>query len=397
MPLLSVIIPTHNRAKYAVSTIKSVLSISELIQVVVTDSSSVDEISSHFQNLTDQSRLKLIRTSDSISVVENFNIARQAADGEYLVFIGDDDFVSSEIVSLAVWAKTNAVDSLKLNFPVLYYWPDFRHASRGDVYAGTLHVSPFSGKIKSHSAKNAFWHSLANFGGGVLEMPRAYAGMLSSSLANEIVNKYGALFGGVSPDIYSSAIISIETKNCVTVDFPIVVPGASGESTTGQSASGGHYGKLRENPHISPFRDLVWDHRIPEFYSVPTVWSFSLLKAVELISQIHPDLNPTPNFARLILKCFVYHPAEAKRTMMSLQILFDNYGVWKILWQIIKATFSEFAWGLSRIRNRVLARYVKNNVDVYRNLDSTLVAKEALMRHISKVSKRLDFEHVRLR
>jgi glycosyltransferase involved in cell wall biosynthesis len=390
MPLLSVIIPTHNRAKYAVSTINSVLSISGFIQVVVTDSSPVDEISPHFHNFTDQSRLKLIRTSDSISVVENFNTARQAADGEYLVFIGDDDFVSSEIVSLAEWAKTNAVDSLKLNFPVLYYWPDFRHASRGDVYAGTLHISPFSGKIKSHSAENAFWHSLANFGGGVLEMPRAYAGMLSSSLANEIVNKYGALFGGVSPDIYSSAIISIETKKCMTVDFPIVVPGASGGSTTGQSASGGHYGELRENPHISPFRDLIWDNRIPEFYSVPTVWSFSFLKAVELISRIHPDLNPTPNFSRLILKCFVYHPAEAKRTMLSLRILINDYGVWKILGQIIKATFSEFAWGLSRIKNRVMARYVKNNVDVYRNLNSTFAAREALERHIRKYSKRLD-------
>jgi glycosyltransferase involved in cell wall biosynthesis len=391
MPILSVIIPTHNRAKYAVSTINSVLSISEHIQVVVTDSSSVDEISPNFKNFTDQSRLKLIRTSGSISVVENFNTARKAADGEYLVFIGDDDFVSSEIVSLAEWAKANAVDSLKLNFPVLYYWPDFRHASRGDAYAGTLHISPFSGKVKSHAAKNAFWHSLANFGGGVFEMPRAYAGMLSTSLANEIVNKYGALFGGVSPDIYSSAIISIETKNCMTVDFPIVVPGASGGSTTGQSASGGHYGKLRDNPHIAPFQDLIWDSRIPEFYSVPTVWSFSLLKAAELISKIHPDLNPTPNFARLILKCLVYHPAESKRTMMSLKILFDDYGVWNVLGKIIKAVFSEFAWGFSRIKNRVLARYVKNNIDVYRNLNSTFIAREALEQHITKYGKRLDF------
>ena len=390
MLLLSVIIPTHNRAKYAVSTINSVLSISEAVQVVVTDSSSVDEITPHFQNLTDQSRLKIIRTSDSISVVENFNIACQAADGEYLVFIGDDDFVSSEILSLAEWAKANAVDSLKLNFPALYYWPDFRHASRGDVYAGTLHISPFSGKIKSHSAKKAFWHSLANFGGGVLEMPRAYAGMLSSSLANAIVNKYGMLFGGVSPDIYSSAIISIEARNCMTVDFPIVVPGASGESTTGQSASGGHYGELRENPHISAFRDLVWDKRIPEFYSVPTVWSFSLLKATELISQVHPDLNTTPNFARLILKCLIYHPSQASRTFASLRIIFDNYGMLKVCGKIIQAAFSEFSWGCSRIKNRVIARYIKNNVDVYHNLNSTFDARKALEQYIRTGSKRLD-------
>jgi glycosyltransferase involved in cell wall biosynthesis len=390
MPLVSVIIPTHNRAKYAVPTIKSILSISESIQVVVSDSSQVDEISHEFEDWCDQSRFKFIKSNGPVSVVENFNTALRAADGEYLVFIGDDDFVSSEIVSLAEWAKANAVDSLKLNFPALYYWPDFKHASRGDVYSGTLHVSPFNGKIKPHRTGGAFLYALDNFGGGVFEMPRAYAGMLSSSLANDIVLKYGALFGGVSPDIYSSAIISTESKKCMAVDFPIVIPGASGGSTTGQSASGGHRGTLRENPHIAPFRDLIWDSRIPEFYSVPTVWSFSLLKAAELISRNYPHKNIKPNFGRLILKCFAYHPTEKKRTLRSLQILCNDYGKWRIYGQIAIAIFFEFAWGISRIRNRVLARYIKKNVEVYPNLNSTFAAREAMERHIKIYSKRLD-------
>ncbi|WP_374220708.1 hypothetical protein [Deefgea sp. CFH1-16] len=42
--------------------------------------------------------MKIVRPPNSISVVDNFNIALNAADGDYLVFIGDDDFVSDEIL-----------------------------------------------------------------------------------------------------------------------------------------------------------------------------------------------------------------------------------------------------------------------------------------------------------
>ena len=101
MPLVSVIIPTHNRARYAVPTIRSVLAASPDIVVVVCDTSEVDLISSEFKN---DLRLRLIRPNRVINVVDNFNEALSAATGDYLVFIGDDDFVSSKIFDVAKWA-----------------------------------------------------------------------------------------------------------------------------------------------------------------------------------------------------------------------------------------------------------------------------------------------------
>lgn len=391
MPLLSVIVPTHDRAKYAIPTIQSVLDISERIQVIVSDSSPIDGISASFKNLSDPDRLKIIRPKTGVSVVDNFNFALAAADGEYLVFIGDDDFVSAEVLLVAEWAKSNNVDALKLKFPALYYWPDFKHATRGESYAATLHIAPFTGKITPHDARSALDYACDNFGGGVFEMPRAYAGMLSSKLAKDIVNKYGALFGGVSPDIYSSALISSEARKCVTVDFPLVIPGASGGSTTGQSAAGGHRGKLRENAHIAAFPDLVWDARIPEFYSVPTVWSYSLLKATERISQQHPERRITPNFGRLILKCLAYHRNEKNYTLDSLAALRQQYGTPKIAIQFLCAFGKEFLWGISRIKNRVVARYVKKNISVVSQLETTLSARQALSTYIAEHRKRLDF------
>jgi glycosyltransferase involved in cell wall biosynthesis len=52
-PLVSIIIPTHNRTKYAIPTIRTLLAISDQIEIVVCDTTSEDYISREFiQELT---------------------------------------------------------------------------------------------------------------------------------------------------------------------------------------------------------------------------------------------------------------------------------------------------------------------------------------------------------
>src|SRR3546814_18230876 len=92
-------------------------------------------------------------------------------------------------------------------------------------------------------------------------MPRAYCGLISLTLIKRILADHDALFGGVSPDIYSAALISAHSVNALDIDFPAVIPGASGASKAGQSAAGRHVGVLRDNDHIRPFRNLIWQDR----------------------------------------------------------------------------------------------------------------------------------------
>jgi hypothetical protein len=282
-------------------------------------------------------------------VVDNFNEASRAATGRYLSFIGDDDFVSSEIVNVARWALTQRVDALKFDFPALYYWPDFRHRTQGDALAASLRIGAFDGAIAKHDAKKALFEALNNFGGGVMEMPRAYAGMVSSDLVKAIQQKHGLLFGGVSPDIYSATLISLEAQNCVKISFPIIVPGASGASTSGQSAHGTHVGGLRDNEHIGAFRDLRWDVRIPEFYSVPTVWSYSLLKAVEAARV--PGIKV--NFARLYAKCLLYQRAHHDQTVRTLRYIAPAHGWSSLLTGLLNGFIHEAFWIARKVWKRV--------------------------------------------
>lgn len=379
VPLVSVIIPTHNRASYAVPTIRSVLAASPDIEVVVCDTSEVDLISSEFINDPDISRLNLVRPNRPMSVVDNFNEAMSAATGEYLVFIGDDDFVSSKIVDVAKWATKEQVDSVKFTFPVHYYWPDYIHRTRGDGYSGVMYIAPFTGAFTQHDAKKALTEALRSFGGGVFEMPRAYAGMISRELADRICKKYGALFGGVSPDIYSAALISLESSKCVKVDYPAIIPGASGASTAGQSAQGKHVGGLRDNPHIGAFKNLKWDERIPEFYSVPTVWSYSLLKAVEVSGF---ELKRV-NFLRLYTKCVIFQRTYVQFTLISLSIYIKNNGLFRTTIGLLAACVAEILWIIGKFYLRLTEKLAFSNKIIVKDLKDTFIAQESLRYHLN--------------
>jgi glycosyltransferase involved in cell wall biosynthesis len=348
MPLVSVIIPTHNRARYAIPTIHAILAISSEIEIVVSDTSDVDQISFEFKNHPEVNRIKFLRPSSSFNVVENFNYALNEATGDYLAFIGDDDFISSRIMDVAKWALVHDIDAIKFTFPALFYWNDFVSSTRWKALANTISISSFTGKVKRHDAKQALTYALDNFGGGVYDMPRAYAGMLSRKLAEKICSKYGALFGGVSPDIYSAALISVNAEDCVLIDFPVIVPGASGASTSGQSANGKHVGGLRDNAHIGAFKNLVWDDRIPEFYGVETVWSYSLLKAAEKV----PSLLSAVNFPKLYVKCLIFHSQYSSYIKAAVRVRAKEVGWSQLFIDIMLAATSELFRISSKVRTK---------------------------------------------
>ncbi|WP_405198011.1 glycosyltransferase [Brachymonas sp. G13] len=329
-------------------TIRSVLAISDDIEVIVSDTSEVDDIATAMHNEPGWERVIYVRPPSSFTVVDNFNEGVKYASGDYVVFLGDDDLLSSEIIPLINWAKINRVDSIRLEFPIQYYWPDFVHKRQGDYYSGKLFISKFTGKVEKRSSIDALKGAMENFGGGVGFMPRAYAGIISRALVNIILQKYGLLFGGVSPDIYSSALISVESGDYYNVDYPVVIPGSSGVSTAGLSANGRHVGGLRDNAHIGPFKDLVWDDLIPEFYSVPTVWAYSLLCAIKKI-----DFKSNPSFERLYVRCLAYHGYYRRFTLNSMHLWISNVGFVRALLRLLIAAAAEAKFILLKVKGLV--------------------------------------------
>lgn len=374
MPILSIVVPTHERAKYAVPTIRCLLEAMPAdVEVVVPDTSKVDLITPALQHEPGWDRVRLVRPARPLSVVDNFNEGLRHASGRYLLFIGDDDFVNPTLMDVLRQADREQVDAITFSTPALYFWPDFLHKRRDDFYAASLQVHGFSGSITAIQPMEALRTAADDLGGGVGNMPRAYAGVVSRSVVDRAVAKYGPLFGGVSPDIYSAALIATEAVHCIRVDYPLVVPGSSLDSTSGLSARGHHVGKLRSNAHISAFKNLVWNPLVPEFYSVPTVWGYTLIEALKLISP-----KVTVNLGRMYVRCLFYHRPYWSFTTRSICRWAAEVGWMRAVADLAAGGVRELGWIVRKVYSLARHRLQPSLTHEIRQQTDSLHARRAL-------------------
>ena len=97
---LSVLLPTRNGGAYLDACIRSVLADpSPDLELVVSDNANDDSTPEVLDSFAADPRLRVIRQRQVISVVENWNRALEAATGDYLLMIGDDDLLLRSGVS----------------------------------------------------------------------------------------------------------------------------------------------------------------------------------------------------------------------------------------------------------------------------------------------------------
>ena len=125
MPILSVIIPTHNRQRYAIDAITSILKNCPDTEVVVTDTSDTREIEEKLSHWIQSGRLVYDHPSQAWDVVRNFENGLALATGNYLVFLGDDDCLGPDIERIANWATLSGIDAISSSLAASYFWPDF--------------------------------------------------------------------------------------------------------------------------------------------------------------------------------------------------------------------------------------------------------------------------------
>jgi hypothetical protein len=302
--------------------------------------------------LTDP-RLKYIYSETKMSVVDNFERAFGHASGDFVIALGDDDCIGPGVESIAQWAKElniDVVNSYGDSFVVSYFWPGVKSRFFGDAYSSRLFVWDFSGSISKTDAIEELRRVARSLGSGPGRMPRVYHGLVARSLVDRVKRDYGQLFGGVSPDIYSSALISANCERAVMIDFPFVIPGASPPSTAGQGAERTDRGGLRDTEHVALFGDeLRWDPRVPEFYSPDTVWAYSLCEAVGRL----PELGIHLNFARLYARSFIYYRSYRREVIAAMKLVAAHDG-WpkllsKVVFEGIVVLWSEVRRFLSRL------------------------------------------------
>lgn len=350
-PLLSVVMPTHNRYEYAATSIRSILSIDSFeIQLVVTDTSDNDDLSSFASTIADE-RLLYRRITEPLSMTGNHNAAMSLATGRYACLIGDDDTITLETLMATAWADANGIMILSPLVVANYAWPDFRSKYLGASHAGRLYLKRSFGRISFQNSRKNLEAALMHGALGTEGLPKIYHGIVRKNLLDSIKNRSGAYFHGSSPDVSGAVSLAIVSDSYVEIDYPLTLPGASGKSNTGRSALKMHKGTLEDDAHTKRFKDLKWPAELPRFTSVETVWAQSVY---ETLQAMEPVLLDDYNFFEVYAACLLRHQDYREETLEAIMVLKqERSSSWlKMVFQLTSALIHHSVASVSKLIRR---------------------------------------------
>lgn len=360
-PLLSIVIPTRNREYYCIEAIKHILLHNNIdFELVIQDNSDSDKVEEFVTTVSD-SRLVYNHTKGRINSAINMDKALSMAAGEYVTMIGDDDTILPQIFDVAVWAKHNNYLCVSPNQQLKYTWPD---DAIGEL--GTLLWTKASSAYKLMKGEKQLKLLLRN---GIINyssycLPKVYHGVIKREILQKIKEKAGHYIGGLSPDIYLAVSASILCNDYVAINYPITVAGACPRSSTAESHKGGHRGDLASAPHLFG-RKYEWDGRIPELYSVETIWAESALKAIVELERLDllPEFNQGCFLAGLLgnnwpLRSMIkdkIKKMKRQRSLVSMSVSFIAFACKKAIVRLSRRIFKAKEYRILNVSNISIA------------------------------------------
>jgi glycosyltransferase involved in cell wall biosynthesis len=99
LPLVSIIIPTYNqRPEFLKACIQSAIQQTyQNVEIIISDNHSTNGAEKIFSGFSD-SRIKVIKPESHLGLIDNFNFAAKAAQGEYISFLSSDDLLYPECI-----------------------------------------------------------------------------------------------------------------------------------------------------------------------------------------------------------------------------------------------------------------------------------------------------------
>lgn len=129
-PMVTIAIPTFNRAPYLRRCIKSALAQAyENFEVLVSNNASTDSTCDVLNEFSDP-RLRVIQQDTNIGLLPNWNTCLDNAAGEYVVFLSDDDRLSSSFLQ-----KSIAILRTRPGLPIVVTLSNLHSVSAGLTFS----------------------------------------------------------------------------------------------------------------------------------------------------------------------------------------------------------------------------------------------------------------------
>ncbi len=308
-PLVSIVISTHNRCRYATHCVDSLLDLSDKrLEVIVTDTSDVSDLETFIATRRQsKSPVTLVyrRLAENLTMAGNYEQGINLASGEYVCLIGDDDTVLPSILEAAAWGRKHQIDLISQRLSANYAWPDFRTKAVGSRHGGRVYFDRKFTVAKELDTAVGVAGALAEAGQGTELLPRVYHGLISRSALNRMKEQSGRYVHGPVPDVSLALGAAVTNSTFVEVGFPITLPGASGGSNSGRVGMNIQRGQLSDDRMTTDYSFEGISAAIPAVFSTETIWAQA---AIETLKHRAPNLTKHFNFPRLYALMAIHHP-----------------------------------------------------------------------------------------
>jgi glycosyltransferase involved in cell wall biosynthesis len=218
-PKFSILLPTKNRLNLLSSCINSVLEQNFVdFELIVSDNNSTDNTRIYCKNIFDN-RLKYFRLNKDFPVTANWNNAYSKAKGEYIIIMGDDDYLTKNFLTKVNEQLDNSDNKIVIVNQARYYFEDYEDVNvKGKVVLRKYTNSTF--QINSSKYLADFFNFKKTFHSASITIKKD---ILDTIINPGELGPYKEPF----PD-YTAIFSAISLVDYVTyVDLPLLIAGVS--------------------------------------------------------------------------------------------------------------------------------------------------------------------------
>lgn len=286
--LVSLIIPTRDRAEYLRHSLAAALTIkSDDVEILISDNASVDDTHDVIHAFEDK-RLRYINTGQRLSMRQNFEYALEESRGDYVIFTGDDDSIlPGQFGGLCKALAKHSPDALSWDFPV-YGWPVDGVSKKSGGFR-IVHDRVFGQPTELDLAerrnmlrKGELYH--------FHPIPAIYHGCMSRSfIKDKLAAPDGMCILARSPDTYISMRALQHGGRFMHCRHPFSMNGYGSKSTGGSFGSLGRENKPEEKPKETQFETEIRGDPVEDVMPLANSVTLGFLSTLETVRHHFPD------------------------------------------------------------------------------------------------------------
>lgn len=273
--LLSIIIPTRDRYNYLKPLILFLINHfpQNKVEIIIQDNTEDNNPILDFINSV-KNRVFYYHSKLHLCLRDNADLAVLHAHGDYILFLGDDDCIVPNLLSL-IENEIHHADAFV--FPrVTYVWPDALNVTylKTDLYLPKYTKSRII--IDLHEELNKV---LASGGQNMFRLPKLYHGVVSRKILDKVYEDFGTYFPGASPDMGNAIALTLYDIKTMYIDYPAIIAGTGGKRIAGNEK--GDWQDLGKCSFLPNNIDKAWCTCIPPIWSTPTIYAQTVVQVLK--------------------------------------------------------------------------------------------------------------------